>query len=479
MDRDNRWRDDNYLLLALHLGLRAFLLVLPTLLLLGAGLRATSAHRWMLWLGTFFQCLVCFLSFISRRSWVQSIAPQIITLYLIALCWLWLGSPVNDWYVAMSKAILILVPLFAFAYQTLHESGAPAIRRARLLADRLANRKEWPDSLEAIRSLPEVRAFRSALHIDAAPALALLTHPNVSVRVAALVALEFRKEWKPGQAEHVLQLAHRAEQPIVRAAAVAALAGIEDRLLIERLATFLHDPSREVRQAATEALLWDTEKRWGWIRFAVRRALADPLFQHDGPLIHEGMQLTREAIDDLLAWTAEKGILPQRAAATLGSYYNRLLEETGNPQLIKELRQRVADYASPPPLRIELARVLAHHGELDAAVLERIVGAANPTPLRLIGVGTILEQHSDGILFDMAETALRDLARLPNREIALSVASLVQRKLGVDLGLGPAANVPAPHTPQAAEITHRLMQWAASQDDDEIMDSRPVTIRRA
>ena len=152
---------------------------------------------------------------------------------------------------------------------------------ARKLADRLASRKEWPGDLAACRALPEVKAFRAALSIDAAPALALLPHPRLEVRVAALAGLEFRRDWRPGQAELVLQTAQRAEQPAVRAAAVMALAYVDDRSLVEAVAQFLHDPSVEVRRAATEALFWDTEHRWNWVRFAVRRALADPLYQND------------------------------------------------------------------------------------------------------------------------------------------------------------------------------------------------------
>src|SRR5262249_13693373 len=147
---------------------------------------------------------------------------------------------------------------------------------------RLALRKDWPQDLAACRTLPEVKAFRAALAVDAAPALVLLDHPQLEVRVAALAALEFRKDWRPGQAELVLQLAQRAEQPALRAAPVTALGNVDDRLLVETLAQFLHDPALEVRRAATEALMWDTEHRWTWIRFAVRRFLADPLFSNDG-----------------------------------------------------------------------------------------------------------------------------------------------------------------------------------------------------
>ena len=147
------------------------------------------------------------------------------------------------------------------------------------MAQRLAQRKDWPSEPALCRSLPEVKALRGALTIDAAPALALLSHPRVEVRVAALAALEFRKHWQPGQAELILQAAQQSEHPAVRAAAVAALGNIDDRSLVETLAQFLHDASGEVRKATLESLLWDTERRWGWIRFSVRRILADPEFQ--------------------------------------------------------------------------------------------------------------------------------------------------------------------------------------------------------
>lgn len=480
MARIWKWQADGRTLTIINIVVRVLTLLLPTGLLVGASLRADGPHQWMLWMGTSFQAVVCLLSFFSRRSWYSSINPSIITLYLIALCWLWLGAPVNDWYVSMSKAVLLLIPLLAFAHQTLSDSGAPAIRRARVLADRLAQRKEWPGDLAAIRALPEVKALRAGMNRDASPALALLSHRRLEVRVAALAALEFRKEWKPGQAELILQTALRAEQPIMRAAAVNALANVEDRELVERVAAFLNDPALEVRQAAVESLLWDTEKRWHWIRFAVRRALADPLFQHDGPLWHDGQHMTREAIDDLSAWAAEKGPLAVRASLTLGAHFNRLVTEGNDPKLPSKLRQQLGSRSTPAVLRIELGRVLQYHQELDPDVLSKLLDSSNPTPLRLIAIETVLAEETDGPLYEAAVAALKDLARLPNREIALSTAMLIQRRLGVDLGLGLGQSLPAVHSRQAAEITRRVMLWA-SQDDtcEELEDSRPIFTRRA
>src|SRR5262249_13797017 len=155
--------------------------------------------------------------------------------------------------------------------QTLVESGAPVMRRAHNLAHRLSTRQEWPADPMQIRALPEVKAFRATLVYDAGPALAMLQHERFEVRVAALAALEFRKDWRPGQSELVMQIAQRSEHPAVRAAAVLALGNLDDRMMIELLAQFLNDSNRDVRRAAMDALMWDCERRWSWIRFAVRR----------------------------------------------------------------------------------------------------------------------------------------------------------------------------------------------------------------
>jgi hypothetical protein len=122
---------------ALDIMLRMGVLMIPTALLLGASLRHPGPNNIMLWLGTGFQAGVCALSFFSRRSWRAPIGPSLITLYLIALAWLWWGDGREDWYTHLTKAVLLVVPLSVFAYQTLTESGAPAIRRARVLAERL------------------------------------------------------------------------------------------------------------------------------------------------------------------------------------------------------------------------------------------------------------------------------------------------------------------------------------------------------
>jgi len=244
------------------------------------------------------------------------------------------------------------------------------------------------------------------------------------------------------------------------------------------LSLFLHDASREVRRAAVEALLWDTERRWNWIRFAVRRILADPLFQSDGPLTHDGQLLTQEAVNDLTAWCAEKGVLASRAALTLSAHYNRTLSEKPDNSLIEGLRKQLADIRTPGVLRLELARLLQLYQELTLPLLESMLDTANPAPMRLIACESILADHAEGPHRQGALVALRDLARLPNREIALAAADVIQRRLGVDLGLGLGQPLPPLHSRQAAEITRRVMLWANATDrnseEENVQDSRTL-----
>ena len=257
-----------------------------------------------------------------------------------------------------------------------------------------------------------------------------------------------------------MQLAQHAVEPEVRAAAINALANVNERNIIEMLAEFLHDSSRLVRQTAADALLWNTEQNWPWIRLAVRRALADPVCQEDGPIRHEGELLTTEAVADLTAWTSEKGIQALRAALTLGCHYHRVLSLAPDAALLEQLRGQLADGHTPPLLRLELARILHSHRELDAELLRWLLDSANPAPLRLIAVEALLEKgHAVESM-----VALYELARLPNREIALGIAQVVQRRLGVDLGLPGDRPLPSLHSREAAEVARRVLIWAAHQD---------------
>jgi hypothetical protein len=453
--------------------LRLGVLLLPVSLLLVATLRSRGEANAVLWLGTLFQALACVLALATGQSARGTNGSGIIMLYVIALSWLLLGAAgQTDWFLHVAQAALLVIPLLFFGVQCLTESGAPALRRARLLAARLARRREWPGDLEACRRLPEVKAFREALHVDASPALGLLSDPRPQVRVAALAALEFRQNWQRGQAEVVLNLARNTHEPEVRATAINALANRDDRTTIEALSEFLADPSPLVRQAATEALFWNTEYRWPWIRLAVRHALADPVCQDDGPLRHEGHLLTTEAVADLTAWAAEKGLLALRAALTLGVHYAQALAMDGAPSLVEDLRRQLIDVRTAAMLRLELARLLHQHRELDAATLRALLEPSSPAPVRLIAAEALL---AEGESIE-AVAALHDLARLPNREIALATAEVVQRRLGTDLGM-PRGQAPPPvHSRQAAEVARRVLLWASQQ---EVQDEEQSVVPRA
>lgn len=440
---------------------RLSVLSLPVVLLVAVASHEQNEVATILWLGTLFQALACGLALWNSRLGQEPAGPSVIMLYVLALSWLlFSGSSSEDSVVYLAQALLLVVPLGFFALQCLRDSGATTLRRARQLAGRLAARRDWPVDLMACRSLPEVKALREALHLDASPALELLVNPRPAVRIAALAALEFRPSWRGGQPQVVLQLARRAAEPELRAAAVCALANVDDRFLIESLAELLRDPSLLVRQTATEALLWNTDSRWHWIRDAIRLALGDPIGQDDGPLKLSGNQLTKEAIADLHAWAAEKGIVALRAALTLGAHYGQFLAAGSTPELLARLRQMMTDSKTPPMLRLELARLLNHHRELTDDDLRRLMEPSMPAPVRLIAVETMLSRGQS----PEALAALHDLARLPNREIALATADVVQRRLGIDLGLPRDQALPPIHSRPAAEVARRVLAWASQHD---------------
>jgi hypothetical protein len=441
--------------------IRVLLLVLPAVLLAVGCVRTTGRTQSMLALGAIFELVVWGLTFLGGRNFRLPLGSAIVTLYLGGLAWLWLAAQQSgDWYLHLAQAVLLVVPLTVFAAQSFLGSGAPALRRARVLATRLAGRKEWPADLGACRNLPEVKAFHEALYLDATPALALLQHPRLPVRVAALAALEFRKNWRSGQAEFVLEVAQKSPEPAVRAGAVTALANLDDRILVETLASFLRDSSWKVRRAATEALLWDSERRWPWIRHSVRQCLGEGAHKDDGPLQYDGQPLTPEAVADLQAWAAEKGVLGLRAAQTLGVHYAKLLHEQPEEELVRDLQRQLANPQTPASLRIELARLLQTDKHLDRPLLEGLLNSANPAPLRLMAAEALLGAgpHAE------ATAALYDVARLPNREIALNTAGVVQRCLGVDLGLALGQALPEVHSRHAAEVTRRVMLWAGQRE---------------
>jgi hypothetical protein len=440
---------------------RALLLVLPVGLLVAITLRSSGSEMHLLWLGTLFQALACTLALVTRRGLWEPLGPVLIMLYVIALSWVLLGTyGVHDWLIHLAQALLLVVPLGLFSVQCLYDSGAVALRRARQLAQRLVQRRDWPADLQACRLLPEVKALRESLYLDASPALQMLASPRPEVRVAALAALEFRQKWQPGQPELVLHLAKHSPEPELRAAALNALANLDDRFLIEQLAELLYDPATLVRRTAVEALLWNTERRWAWLRQAARRTLAEPLFESDGPLCREGILLTDEAVNDLIGWCAEKGLVAVRSASTVAAHYQQVFSTCTDSKVVTHLRHRVLDPHAPPMLRLELAHLLRQQGQLDEQAQQLLLEPSSPTPLRLMAVDAMLARGPS----HEAQGVLRDLARAPNREIALTIADMLQRRLGIHLGLMPGEPLPSLHSRQAAEVARRVFLWATHQE---------------
>jgi hypothetical protein len=442
---------------------RLCLLALPTFVVAGAALRASDDQAVFLWIGAVVELVACVLALTSGPGWRGSVDLAVIVLYVTAIGWLIGAGPgLEDWYFHVAQAVLLVIPLGSFGAKFLRESGAPALRRARLRAARLARRTDWPDDLSECRHLPDVKALREASSIDASPAIALTFDPRPQVRMAGLAALEGRQRWRQGQPEAVMKLARTAPEPEIRAAAVRALANLSDREMVEALSECLYDTSPDVRREGGGVLLGDPNVNWGWIRPALRRALADPSCQVDGAVRPDGAELCPEAVSDLTAWASEKGLLGLRAALTLGEHYARRLAVEPDAAILGTLKDKVEDVHAPPMLRLELARLLQQYRGLDASLLRQLVSPATPAPLRLLAVEGLLATGESG----QALAALQDLGRLPNREIALAVAEVAQRRLGMSFGLPLDKPTPPLQSRAAAEVARRVLAWATQQSPD-------------
>jgi hypothetical protein len=146
------------------------------------------------------------------------------------------------------------------------------------------------------------------------------------------------------------------------------------------------------------------------------------------------------------------------------AHYGRLLQEQPSPTLVRSLKEQLSSLQSAPALRIELGQLLKNARELDRVLLESLLDSTNPSPLRLIAADVLLGEDQGKEPHPKALFALREIARLPNREMALTAADIVQRQVGVDMGLPLGQPLPPLHSRQAADVTRRLMQWAAQQD---------------
>jgi HEAT repeat protein len=437
------------------------LLLLPGALLGGLGYRTQEPA---LYVGAGVQALFAVVFLRAHPVWRPPVSASLVVLYLIALAWLWLPTRgTTDPLIHVSQSILLLVSVGLAAYHDLTRTGAEPLRRANKWCGRLVAREHWPMQLADCRALPEVAALREAVRDEVRPVLALLSDPRPEVQCAALAALEYRPHWRPGEAELVLKTARESLEPAVRASAAYALASVDSAELIAGLAAFLRDPAPEVRVAAAEALLWDADARWPFARDGIREALADPGLANDGPLFAAG-RVPAAAIADLMTWAEEHAPLAPRAIVTLIEQYHRDLTDGDQPELGSRLAATMLDPTAPPALRVELAALLRDHHLLSPDLLDRLTNLDQPGPIRLFAAEQMLRinpHDPDGV------DVLRGLARQPNREMALSVATVLQNVLGLDLGL-PAGERPPANSKMAADVARRVLQWANGATPDMI-----------
>jgi hypothetical protein len=440
---------------AVRLFLRYPVLLLPPAVLAAGSISAAGSHTVIGWLGALVVAGAGLFLLPQPRLANAIPAAALGGQYLVAL--LWLRTFGGGWFTNLASGLLLATILLTYAEFWLDWTGAPALRRARRCVETLERRPRWPADLSMCQTLPEVTGLREAIHEDATPALALLNSERMEVRAAALASLAYRPTWRTGEAERVQSVARKAAEPAVRAAAMRALANTNDPFVVETIAAALRDGSPEVRRAAAEVLLWDGERRWGWVRFSVHAALADPELRKDGPLPLGGVSLPQQAVRDLHDWAGEGGGLGIRAAQTLVGYFSQILNSRPDVSaVVDELRKKVLDPHAATPLRVELAQMLSEQRLLDQPTRDGLMSADNPIPVRLVGAEAALAAGPD----TRAERALREIARRPNREIALTVAQLVQRRLGVDLGID-LHRPPAAQSRRGAEVTRKVMEWAA------------------
>src|SRR5437764_621110 len=99
----------------------------------------------------------------------------------------------------------------------------------------------WRVSLGLLLLPAVLLGWRAAIRDGPGRALGLLADPRPPVQTAALGALEYHPQWRPGEAELVIRMAEKSPEAGVRAAAAYALAGVDTPELVDALAGFLRD----------------------------------------------------------------------------------------------------------------------------------------------------------------------------------------------------------------------------------------------
>lgn len=427
-----------------------------------AGLLACLAVRsegMPLWAGSGTLLLFAVLLVKQMPAWRPPAAGQVVLMYLMALGWAWFGTrAAPDAFAHAARGFFLIGAVALTAINDLFRTGSEPRRRAAVLARRITSRTTWPSPLTECAALPEVIALRDAVRDDLGPVAGLVQDPRPEVRAAAFCALAGRPQWRPNEAQLVLGAAHGTVEPAVRAVAAAAVATVDDPELLGDVAGFLRDPSVEVRSTVFAALLADDGLRWPTVRDGVKAALSDPRFTGDGPLPGSTGILPLVALIDLTAWANEGEPLAGRSVQTLIAHYSHVLKTEARFELGIDLAQQVLDPDQPAWLRVDLASLLRRHGLLGPDMLDRLTNANQPAPLRLLAVEALLSANprdADGV------DVLRGLGRQPNREMAITIARILQTYLRLDFGLpdGPVA----PNSKLATETARRVLAWASGK----------------
>ncbi len=445
--------------------IRWLVFVLPSMLLLMQVLLAPAEGQLWLLIGFGVSAGAGLLALSYLRD-LPTIRFSALFLSLLAIPWFYLAGEGQSYFTqAMSLSVLFALAVAGLIGFWLERSGSLMYRRARRLSEEIASKTDWPHELLRCKDIPEVRAFREAIRYDAGPALNLLEHNHPGVRIAALGALEYRAYWAVGQANEVMRVLETDRVPEVRLMAIRALSGQRDRRTTEIMANALCDQDEQVRNAAAESLFVKSERRardrrWQWMRNGIRLALSSNFMTDEGPILREGQTLSADAVADFVSWVGDRGPLGMRAAETLGVHYSRLIREDPH-ETSRELIALVENPQTPALLRVQLAKLISHQYKGDIKLMEKLLHGGNPVPLRQMAAETLLTRtgrHPEAL------AALREIAKLGNRELALDTARIVQHCLNIDLGMAIGQPMPHPASPRAADITRKLLQWAMQSE---------------
>ena len=312
------------------------------------------------------------------------------------------------------------------------------------------------EQLADCRVLPEAVGLR-AQFARARAGARIAFRSTTSVQTTALGALEHRPHWRPGEGEFVLRFGQTSEEPAVRAAAAYALAGAATPELVAGVASFLRDSAPEVRLAAAEALMWEAEARWPFARDGVREALADQKLSHEGALFAGIGRLPAAAVADMTTWSAEHPPLAHRAILSPSSTITPIWSGE-RPELASELSTMMLEAETPPASRGLGATTRSSHCSPD--LLDRLTNLDQPGPMRLFAAELMLRINPH----DPTASTSRGLARQPNREMAVQIASVLQNVLSSTRL--PEGDLPPSTSKEAADISRRVLSWASGADPD-------------